>query len=409
MSSLVRAAVVATALMLCSTFAFAQNDATAPTATAADWPALLQERETKLAALQDIRTKLPDAQGQEAADLRAEGVKLLDEIFNDLFPRMRASAVDLLKGDTVDQASLDVIAELAYRTLKENKFAEAGVLADALVSKAPPIPAEPEEDAPDYEQKKRDRDQILTLHAQALNIAGVCHFATQDFERSAELLNTAQEQNLLIQELGAQYIDSAASYIEYWKEELALREKEAQLPEAERLPRVELDTTRGKIVIELFENEAPNTVANFISLVESGFYDGTQFHRVLPSFMAQGGDPNTKPGATGDPGTGGPGYTIKCEWDQPNSRRHFAGTLSMAHAGRDTGGSQFFLTHLPTAHLDKDVAVPVGRDAHTVFGRVVEGLDVVLSLRVNDTITSARVLNKRDHEYKPETTPEPQQ
>ncbi|MBL8849666.1 MAG: peptidylprolyl isomerase [Planctomycetaceae bacterium] len=383
MSSLVRAAVVATALMLCCSPAFTQNDSASPAATAADWPALIQERDAKLAALQTIRTKLPDAQGQEAVDLRAEGGQLLDEIFNDLFPRMRASAIELLKGDAVDEASLNEIAELAYRTFKENKFAEAGALADAMLVKAPD-------------------------NAIALNVAGVSHFATEDFERSAELLNSAQERNLLIQELGAQYIDTAANYVGYWKEELALRERDAQLPEAERLPRVELDTTRGKIVVELFENEAPNTVANFISLVESGFYDGTEFHRVLPTFMAQGGDPNSKPGATGQPGTGGPGYTIKCEWDQPNSRRHFAGTLSMAHAGRDTGGSQFFLTHLPTAHLDKDFAVPAGRDAHTVFGRVVEGMDVVLTLRVNDAITSARVLNKRDHEYKPETTPEPQ-
>ena len=106
-----------------------------------------------------------------------------------------------------------------------------------------------------------------------------------------------------------------------------------------------MKTSEGDIEIELFENEAPNTVLNFITLVDKGFYNGLKFHRVLPGFMAQGGDPK------GD-GTGGPGYTIPCECYQPDHRLHFRGSLSMAHAGRDTGGSQFFLTFVPTQHLD---------------------------------------------------------
>lgn len=383
MTSAVRALVVTAGLILCCTPSFAQNDAAAPTATADDWPALTAERDNLLARLKDIREQLATATGQQASDLRAEGTQILDDIFNSLFPRMRASALDLLKHDTVDEESLNAIAELAYRTFQENKFAEAGALADGILTKAPD-------------------------NAIALNVAGVCCFALQDFEKSQQLLAAAQEKSLLIPELGGQYLDSAAEYVEFWKEEQAIRAKEDAAPAAEQLPQVELDTTRGKIVIELFENEAPNTVANFISLVESGFYDGTQFHRVIPNFMAQGGDPNTRPGAEGQPGTGGPGYTIKCEWDQPNSRRHFAGTLSMAHAGRDSGGSQFFLTHLPTPHLDKDVAVPAGRDAHTVFGRVIEGMDVVLALKAGDNIAAAKVLRKRDHDYVPETTPDPQ-
>ena len=129
--------------------------------------------------------------------------------------------------------------------------------------------------------------------------------------------------------------------------------------------RVKLSTTRGDIVIELFENEAPQAVANFLTLVKDGFYDGVVFHRVLPGFMAQGGDP------TGT-GSGGPGYSIKCECYQPNYRRHFRGSLSMAHAGRDTGGSQFFLTFVPTSFLD---------GKHTVFGRVIEGMDVAAGLK----------------------------
>jgi len=177
--------------------------------------------------------------------------------------------------------------------------------------------------------------------------------------------------------------------------EMAKRAAEA---EADDLPRVKIETTKGTIIVELFENEAANTVANFISLVEQHFYDGTPFHRVIPQFMAQGGDP------TGT-GTGGPGYAIACECDQPGARKHFLGSLSMAHAGKNTGGSQFFLTFRPTEHLD-------GR--HTVFGRVIEGFDVLPKLQRTegergggepDKILKAEVLRKRDHVYVPEKLP----
>ena len=176
--------------------------------------------------------------------------------------------------------------------------------------------------------------------------------------------------------------------------EMATRKAEEK---ADDLPRVKIETTKGTIVVELFENEAPNTVANFISLVENQFYNGTPFHRVIPQFMAQGGDP------TGT-GTSGPGYTIDCECDLPNARKHFLGSLSMAHAGKDTGGSQFFLTFRPTEHLD-------GR--HTVFGRLIEGFDVLPKITrtegpqarpTQDKIISAEILRKRDHAYEPKTS-----
>jgi cyclophilin family peptidyl-prolyl cis-trans isomerase len=183
--------------------------------------------------------------------------------------------------------------------------------------------------------------------------------------------------------------------------ELATRKAEA---EADDLPRVVISTTAGDLTVELFENEAPNTVANFLSLVEKGFYDGTPFHRVIGGFMAQGGDP------TGT-GGGGPGYAIACECGRPDARLHFRGTLSMAHAGPNTGGSQFFLTFRPTEHLD---------GKHTVFGRVIEGDEVLAKLaRTQDSkgmpvpgiepdkIVAAKVLRKRDHAYTPETLPDP--
>ena len=229
---------------------------------------------------------------------------------------------------------------------------------------------------------------------------GLAAFATNDYDRAEKDLkefenrgsqagagNDDQEQ---LNARARQFQELIPQYRKYWAEEQAIRKKEA---EADDLPRVKLITTKGPITIELFENEAPNTVANFISLVEKGFYDGLKFHRVLKGFMAQGGCPK------GD-GTGGPGYNIPCECYQDNYRKHFRGSLSMAHAGRDTGGSQFFLTFVPTAHLN---------GKHTVFGRVIEGMDVLAKLQrtggntgQTDSIVKAEVLRKRDHEYVPE-------
>ena len=162
------------------------------------------------------------------------------------------------------------------------------------------------------------------------------------------------------------------------------------------MPRVKFTTNKGDLVIELFENEAPDTVGTFVQLVESGFYDGLTFHRVLPGFMAQGGCPN------GD-GTGGPGYEIYDEHDNPNHRKHFGGYLSMAKKpSPNSGGSQFFITFLPTPHLNGE---------HTAFGRVIEGMKTVRSLQHReptaedapppDKILKAEVLRKRDHEYLP--------
>ena len=142
-----------------------------------------------------------------------------------------------------------------------------------------------------------------------------------------------------------------------------------------------LITEKGTIVADLFDEEVPNTVANFEKLANDGFYDGTRFHRVIPDFMVQGGDPLSREPANPRVGTGGPGYKIKCETTR-NIHKHVAGTLSMAHAGKDTGGSQFFICHSPQKHLD---------GVHTVFGQVREGLEVVMAIRKNDKVESIRV------------------
>ena len=139
------------------------------------------------------------------------------------------------------------------------------------------------------------------------------------------------------------------------------------------------ETDAGIINIELFTNDAPNTVNNFTKLINDGFYDGLAFHRVIPGFMAQGGCPNTRAGSSGMPGTGGPGYNIKCEI---NSNKHLTGSLSMAHAGKDTGGSQFFIVYEPQPHLD---------GIHTVFGKT-DDMDIVLKLTNGSKIIKATMI-----------------
>ena len=132
-----------------------------------------------------------------------------------------------------------------------------------------------------------------------------------------------------------------------------------------------MKTEKGDIHIEFFDEDAPSTVKNFKNLIQDGFYDGLNFHRVIPNFVIQGGCPNGT-------GTGGPGYHIPCEI---NTQKHLTGSLSMAHAGKDTGGSQFFICHCPQPHLD---------GVHTVFGQTLD-MDVVNSIEPGDTIISVSV------------------
>lgn len=133
----------------------------------------------------------------------------------------------------------------------------------------------------------------------------------------------------------------------------------------------EIQTEKGVMKVAFFEKDAPNTVKNFTDLAKKGFYDGLTFHRVIPNFVIQGGCPNGI-------GNGGPGYKIDCELNGDN-QYHDRGVLSMAHAGRNTGGSQFFVCHSRdnTAHLDRN---------HTCFGKVVDGLDVIDQIQQGDKI-----------------------
>ena len=145
------------------------------------------------------------------------------------------------------------------------------------------------------------------------------------------------------------------------------------------MKKAEIRTDKGVMKIEFYENDAPNTVKNFIDLAEKGYYDGLTFHRVIPDFVIQGGCPDGT-------GAGGPGYTIDCELDGDN-QYHDRGVLSMAHAGRNTGGSQFFICHnrQNTQHLDRN---------HTVFGKVYEGLELVDQIRQGDVMNTVTIIEE---------------
>jgi cyclophilin family peptidyl-prolyl cis-trans isomerase len=244
-------------------------------------------------------------------------------------------------------------------------------------------------------------------------------FATNDYDLAERYLQQAQQANPPEQEdesqsdtaktntmgLIAKFAPDVARYRELWAKESAIRAAES---EANDLPQVKFTTTKGEITLELFENEAPQSVANFLTLVKQGHYDGSPFHRVIAKFMAQGGAKN-------DDGSGELGYAIRDESTKPNRRTHFRGSLSMARLPglRDSGSSQFFLTFVPTPHLDGE---------HTVFGRVTDGLEVLADLQRRepspdpqanaalpkaDRILKAEVLRDRGHEYVFDKLPEP--
>jgi cyclophilin family peptidyl-prolyl cis-trans isomerase len=352
----------------------AKPDAAAEDAPAADkGPAAKKFDETYgawkeiLKQLREVRTKYQTADEAETVALKTQWDELIAQA-DAMLPALRADAMAAYEeAPNLDSTITRFLVKLLADDVARDDYQAGAKLADVLIKNG------------------CDFKQIY-------NHAGVIAFVTNDYDNAEKYLNMAGEANAL-DETGTGYLSLIPEYRKLWEREQKLREAEAA---ADDLPRVKLATSKGDIIIELFENEAPQTVGNFVNLVEQGFYNDKIFHRVLPNFMAQGGDPK------GD-GTGGPGYNIYCECYEKDRRDHFQGTLSMAHAGRDTGGSQFFLTFVPTPHLN-------GR--HTAFGRVIEGMDVLSKLQridpsnpataaTPDKIVTAEVVRKRDHEYVP--------
>lgn len=340
------------------------------------WKSLLTRRLAIFEQLQDLQKKFADAAtSDEKRTVRDQYVDLIREFEVEIYPDMIDLAATIYEKNEGDLDAGEIVMKEAFNN---NDFDRSAEISSKLLA---------------ADRKTKD----------VLSMGAVSQFALHNFEQASAIFAEAQKSNRLDLRYGT-YIEAATKYQELWKVEQELRAKEDALEGDAALPRIQYETTKGNIVFELFEDHAPNTVANTISLVEGGKYDGIGFHRVINGFMAQGGDPNTLDDDPSNDGYGGPGYSIKCECYKEGTRMHFRGSLSMAHSGQDTGGSQFFITHLPTDWLNARTEPDKG--GHTVFGRVIEGMKVAASLRKGDKIVKATVLRKRPHEYKPEITPD---
>ena len=263
------------------------------------------------------------------------------------------------------------ISLIQYENARDN-YEVSFKLADAII-------------APPDGLSKLLANNIGNFYAMAADAA----FGCMEFDKAEQWYAKAVALNARLDREATMRQQEISEQKKLWAEELAIREKEAQ---ADDLPRVLIRTNKGDITIELFEDNAPNTVANFMSLVKKGFYKDIPFHRVLPGFMAQGG--------------GECGYCIDCERLKKDlvQRKHFRGSISMARTSMpDTGGSQFFQMFQPKAYLN---------GGYTVFGRIIDGIDVLADIqRIDpddevitvepDRIIEAKVLRDRGHVYEP--------
>lgn len=364
--------------------ALAQDDANQQGSTggqdaAGEFDKLFAEWRTKLDAMRKLQVEYKQAELADQDAMEQQFEKLLGEA-QEMSVQLQDLIEDAYRANPEDKKKGDFLISMAYAKYQEDNFEEASRITTMLLSAGTDV-----------------RGVVLDLAAQS-------QYLLNNYEEAQKLISEAETELAKIQRpLSADAQDMKLKLDEdraVWQEEVAFRaadEKPAGDPM--ELPRVELETTKGKVVIELFENEAPNTVANFITLVRDGKYNETPFHRVIAGFMAQGGDPN------GD-GSGDAGYNIPFESNEEPYRKHIRGAVAMAHEpqAKDTAGTQFYIVYRRdrTRHLDGE---------HTVFGRVIEGMDVVTqfnrpepgspdtAIAEPDRIVSARVLNARDHEY----------
>lgn len=348
---------------------------------AAEFNQKFEQWVTLLNRLRELQAQYKVANPEDRSPLEQEFNQKLKQA-EELYPQLESQAQVAFKAAPDNKQLADFVMGLSYKYYEEGNYEKSIELADLVIANKPQNP-------------------------EIYLIAGQAAFEITELDKAENYLKTAKTEMTKQEKTfpAEQLLADIGREREFWEAEQKARERDAK-PQGDpmALPRVKLETTKGDVIIELFENDAPNTVANFISLVESGLYNGVIFHRVIPNFMAQTGDPEGT-------GTGGPGYHIPCECYKPDARKHFRGSVAMAHAGRDTGGSQFYITYKPTRHLD---------GKHTVFGRVIQGMDVVDQIHKRtpdspgtkeaDKIVKATVLNKRDHEYKVRkvSDPEPQ-
>lgn len=347
---------------------FCQEEESSAKPHAASYEKVFLEWKQQLKNLRDLATRYKIAEDQEMAKIQADWEVAMAKSKETLIDLRRKGVAAFIESPNQDRELGRLLLGMANDLIKKDDYNAAKEIVDALV---------------EHQAGAREIQDL----------AGTIAFVNHDFDLAKKHLTEAKSLGVLSH--GEHYLGAIDEIKPLWEEEKKLRAAEA---EADDLPQVELITTQGTIIIELFENEAPETVGNFISLVEKGFYDGLIFHRVLPGFMAQTGCP------LGD-GTGDAGYKIYCECYKKNYRNHWTGTVSMAKGTpRDTGGTQFFLTFVPTTHLN---------GMHTAFGRIIQGIEVLPKItRRNpekasakmiepDRIVKAKVLRKRDHDYLP--------
>ncbi|MEE2973352.1 MAG: peptidylprolyl isomerase [Planctomycetota bacterium] len=247
----------------------------------------------------------------------------------------------------------------------------------------------------------------LVAEPEAGLLAARAHMARNRFQDALDAIDSIPEQGLEkagIRNRVNRTRGEASRWLALWADESALRVAEDTAGTA---PVMQLITSRGPITILLFEDAAPNTVANFIELAEQDFYDGTRFHRIEPNFVAQGGDPNSRPGSGATAGTGGRGVWIPDESSRPDKRFHFAGSVAMAKSPdsskpgstvANSGSSQFYIVLEPAENLNQE---------YTVFGRVIDGMEVVEALRRDDDLLEVATISRPEKEYVAETLPQP--
>lgn len=249
----------------------------------------------------------------------------------------------------------------------------------------------------------RSRPYDLAKTPEIAIIDARARMSRNEFQAAIDAIDAIPEAGLSkpgIRANANRYRKESERWLALWEAEAAARAVEDAAGTA---PVVQLITSRGPVTIMLFEEQAPNTVANFIELSEQGFYNGTRFHRVEPNFVVQGGDPNSRPGTPGEPGTGGRGAQIPDESSRDDKRLHFAGAVAMAKAPNpnlpgasipNTSSSQFYVVLEPRESLNKE---------YTVFGRVIDGMEVLQQIRRDDELTAVTTISRPDREYKATT------
>ncbi|MCH2161468.1 MAG: peptidylprolyl isomerase, partial [Phycisphaerales bacterium] len=252
-----------------------------------------------------------------------------------------------------------------------------------------------------------DRETDVNASPESALLIARCHMARNRFDEALATLAAIPEDGLAqpgVRVRKNRLESQANRWKPLWQDEIALREQEDA---ADSLPMAEIVTTRGPITVLLLENQAPNTVANFINLAQQDYFNGQRFHDVIANARVHSGDPNSRPASIEIAGTGGPGYRIPDESSRDDRRMHFAGMLAMdkntdltapGRAEPNSGGSRWYITVAPQESRNKE---------YTVFGRIVNGQEIVDRIRANDEVTTVKLSKLRDKEYVPTTIQDP--